>query len=125
MPAAAPASDRELLQGVCSQDLGAYIAAMWPRFSVARHHRRLLDALERVERGDLDRLIVTMPPRHGKSLIVSQHMPAGFLGRNTSREVICATYAQEKADDWGREVRNQVGDPLFQQIWVQWQIKQH
>lgn len=117
MPAAAaPASDRELLQGVCSQDLGAYIAAMWPRFSVARHHRRLLDALERVERGACDRLIVTMPPRHGKSLIVSQHFPAWFLGRNPQREVICATYAQEKADDWGREVRNQFADPLFQEI---------
>lgn len=110
------ATDLELLQAVCSEDLGAYIAAMWPRFSLAPHHMRLLDALERVERGVCDRLIVTMPPRHGKSLIVSQHFPAWFLGRNPQREVICATYAQEKADDWGREVRNQFADPLFQSI---------
>jgi predicted phage terminase large subunit-like protein len=109
-------TDLELAQAVCSADLGAYVAAMWPRFSVARHHKRLLDALERVERGESDRVIVTMPPRHGKSLIVSQHFPAWFLGRNPQREVICATYAQEKADDWGREVRNQFADPLFQAI---------
>lgn len=109
-------TDFELAQAVCSQDLGAYIAAMWPRFSVARHHRRILDTLERVERGEADRVILTLPPRHGKSLIVSQHFPAWFLGRNPAREVICATYAQEKADDWGREVRNQFADPLFQAI---------
>jgi predicted phage terminase large subunit-like protein len=109
-------TDRDLLQAACHEHLGAYIAAMWPKFRAGRHHLKLLRALERVERGELDRLIVTMPPRHGKSLIVSQHMPAWFLGRNPSREVICATYAQEKADDWGREVRNQVGDPLYQAI---------
>lgn len=109
-------SDIELAQAVCAENLGAYIAAMWPRFRLAKHHRRLLAALERVERGECDRLIVTMPPRHGKSLIVSQHFPAWFLGRNPLREVICATYAQEKADDWGREVRNQLTDPLFQAI---------
>lgn len=111
-----PLSDWELAQAVCGQDLGAYVAAMWPRFQVARHHRKLLDALERVEAGEVDRLIVTMPPRHGKSLIVSQHFPAWFLGRNPTRELICATYAQEKADDWGSEVRNQVADPLYQAI---------
>lgn len=109
-------NDAQLAQGVCSENLGAYIAAMWPKARFARHHAKLLDALERVERGECDRLIVTMPPRHGKSLIVSQHFPAWFLGRNPEREVICATYAQEKADDWGREVRNQVADPLFQGI---------
>jgi predicted phage terminase large subunit-like protein len=108
--------DAALLQAVCSTDLGAYTAAMWPKFRVGQHHLRLLQALEDVEAKRIDRLIVTMPPRHGKSLLVSQHFPAWFLGRQPEREVICATYAQDKADDWGAEVRNQVGDPLYQMV---------
>jgi hypothetical protein len=50
-------------------DLAAYSAAMWPRFEMAPHHRMIIDELERVERGEIDRLMIQMPPRHGKSLI--------------------------------------------------------
>lgn len=100
----------------CRGDLGAYISAMFPRFQMAAHHERMIRALERVEAGEIDRLIITLPPRHGKSLIVSQHFPAWVLGRQPVREIICATYAQDKADDWGAEVRNQVADPLYQAV---------
>lgn len=116
MSGSAQPTDDELVQAVCSQDLGAYIALMWPRFQMASHHLKLIEALERVERGEWDRLIVTMPPRHGKSLIVSQHFPAWYMGRNPWREFISVTYGQEKANDWGREVRNQFTDPLYQAV---------
>jgi len=107
-----PLSDRELLLAA-KEDLGVYTALMWPRFQVARHHRVLLDALERVEQGKCRRLIVCMPPRHGKSLIVSQHFPPWYLGRNPENMLIAATYNQEKASDWGREIRNQMQDGTY------------
>ena len=62
------------------EDLAAYAAAMYPRFELPAHLRILVGVLERVERGELDRVIICMPPRHGKSMTTSQLFPAWYLG---------------------------------------------
>jgi predicted phage terminase large subunit-like protein len=85
----------------------------WPPFRVAAHHLRIAEALARVERGECRRLIVTMPPRHGKSLLCSEMFPPWFLGRNPGKQIIAATYAQDLADDFGRKVRNLMRDPAY------------
>ena len=67
-------------------DLAAYGAAMYRRFELPPHLRVLVEALEAVERGEIERLVIAMPPRHGKSLVTSQLFPSWYLGRNpTSR----------------------------------------
>jgi predicted phage terminase large subunit-like protein len=100
-------------------DLAAYCAALWPKFEMAPHHRSLIGALERVESGDLDRLIVAMPPRHGKSLISSGLFPAWYLGRNPDKSIIASSYGQELASDFGRMTRNFIAGPIHQRIFPQ------
>lgn len=87
-----------------------------PGYEVAPHHQRIADALEAVERGDCPRLIIEAPPRHGKSELVSRRLPAWYLGRNPDRQVISASYSQDLADDFGREVRNIVADPEYRNV---------
>jgi predicted phage terminase large subunit-like protein len=72
--------------------------------------------LESVERGDITRLMITMPPRHGKSMLASEFFPAWYLGRNPDHSVVTATYAQDLADDFGRKVKNQIEDHAFAEI---------
>lgn len=91
----------------------AYAALQWPGYRDAAHHRLIARHLEAVERGDIPRLMITMPPRHGKSMLASEYFPAWYLGRNPDHYVIAATYAQDLADDFGRKVRNQISDPTF------------
>jgi hypothetical protein len=67
--------------------------------------------LEAVERGDIDRLMIFMPPRHGKSELASKRFPAWCLGRNPTRQIIAAAYNSDLANDFGRNVRNIVGEP--------------
>lgn len=94
----------------------AYAAYQWPRYSDAPHHRMIARHLEMVERGEITRLMITMPPRHGKSMLASEFFPAWYMGRNPEHYVVTATYAQELADDFGRKVKNQIEDPSFQCI---------
>jgi len=96
--------------------LSAYSAYQWPQYQDAPHHRLICRELEAVERGETTRLIITVPPRHGKSLLASENFPAWYLGRNPDHYVIAATYAQDLADDFGRKVRNQILDPSFNLI---------
>lgn len=87
-----------------------------PDFQSARHHQIVTNALEEVERGDNDRLMIFMPPRHTKSEFASRRFPAWYLGRNSSRQVIAASYNSDLATDFGRDVRNLVADPLYNLI---------
>ncbi|HUY28568.1 MAG TPA: phage terminase large subunit [Candidatus Binataceae bacterium] len=97
-------------------DLACYGAALWPPFEVAAHHRLIIEHLERIERGEIDRLMIFMPPRHGKSLITSTLFPSWFLGRRPDRSIIASSYGAELANDFGRRCRGFVTDDLHHRI---------
>jgi predicted phage terminase large subunit-like protein len=63
-----------------------------------------------------DILILTVPPRHGKSEIVSRRLPAWFSGRFPDKNVVVATYGDEFAADFGAEVRRIVHSPAHKQV---------
>lgn len=87
-----------------------------PDYRPAGHHKLIADALERVERGECKRLMIFMPPRHGKSELASRRFPAWFLGRNPDRSIIAASYGSDLADDFGREVRDIFASRLFSNV---------
>lgn len=82
-------------------------------YQAAKHHALICERLEAVERGDIDRLMIAMPPRHGKSQLASRLFPAWCLGRNPRTQIIAASYNSDLANDFGRDVRNIVGSPEF------------
>lgn len=82
----------------------------------AKHHNLLIDHLEAVERGDIDRLMVCMPPGSAKSTYTSVEFPAWFLGRNAGLSVIAASHTQELAERFGRRVRNIVASDEFARV---------
>jgi predicted phage terminase large subunit-like protein len=82
-------------------------------YEQAPHHRLIAEHLEAIERGELNRLMVFMPPRHGKSELASIRFPAWYMGRNPSREIISCGYGQQFTEEFGRKVRNLVADRDF------------
>jgi predicted phage terminase large subunit-like protein len=76
----------------------------------------IAEKLEAVEHGEIDRLMIFMPPRHGKSELASKRFPAWCLGRDPKRQIIAASYNSDLANDFGRNVRNLVNEPEFGQV---------
>lgn len=95
------------------RSFGAFMKYMSQGYEEAWFHTKIIEALERVERGECRRLMVCMPPRHGKSELCSRHFPAWYLGRNPKKEIIAASYNSDLATDFGREVRNIVASPEY------------
>jgi hypothetical protein len=100
-----------------------------PRFSLAAFtsfrlrgyapsavHFHIAEQLERVERGEVDRLMLLVPARHGKSELASKSYPAWCLGRRPDRQFIAASSSVGLAQDVGRSVRNIVKSPEFHTI---------
>jgi predicted phage terminase large subunit-like protein len=80
--------------------------------------------LEAVERGEIDRLMVFMPPRHGKSEKTSKRFPAWYLGRNPKRQIIASSYNSDLATDFGREVRNIMASPEYGEVFYNVHLRQ-
>ena len=96
--------------------LAAFATLMYPRFEVSAHHRQIISALEKIESGEIDRLIITMPPRHGKSLLASVLYPSWYLGCNPEKHIIATSYGAALALTFGRQVRNYTADKLHRAI---------
>ncbi len=71
-----------------------------------KHLDVLDEALMKVSSGELKRLIVTMPPRHGKSERVSRKFPAWHIGRNPDDEIILASYSVDLSRGFSRIARD-------------------
>lgn len=98
------------------QSLLAFTEYTNPAYASAHHHRLIAEKLEAVERGDIDRLMIFMPPRHGKSELASVRFPAWYIGRNPSHQIICASYGHKLAAKFGRQVRNIISTAEYQRV---------
>lgn len=77
------------------------------KFRMYRHVRYIgKRIMEAVGKGN-GRLIVNMPPGHGKSSLISQWTPTWFLDNDPRRRCIVAGHGAELAAHWGRTVRNE------------------
>lgn len=82
----------------------------------AAHHKLLIQKLEAVERGEIERLMVFMPPGSAKSTYTSVEFPAWFLGRHPEKSIIAASHTQELVERFGRRVRNIVATDEFAEV---------
>ena len=89
------------------------------QYQAAKHHKAVCKAVQTFVEGGYEGyniLILTMPPRHGKSQIVSRHLPAWYSGRYPNQSVVVASYGDEFAADFGAEVRRLVYTPQHKQV---------
>lgn len=86
----------------------AYSIGINPRYETPPHLELLANKLEAVADGRIIRLIIQMPPRHGKSELTSAMFPGWYLGNHPQKQFMFTTYGQDLADGFGRKVRNAV-----------------
>ena len=75
---------------------------------MGRHHAELDRQLMRVVRGEIDRLMVRMPPRHGKSELTSKYFPAWYHGVFPRRDIIQSSAVHELAQEFSGSARDLV-----------------
>lgn len=75
-------------------------------FQRARHVELINTHLVALAEGRIRKLIITLPPRYGKSELCSKYLPAWFLSRWPDRKVILASYETSFAESWGGLARD-------------------
>lgn len=86
------------------------------RYAPAKHHRAIALALQELEAGNYQRLIINMPPRHGKTELATKHFIPWYAGRNPHNSVVFGTYNEKFSLDIGRAVRDVINNPAYGQV---------
>lgn len=89
-----------------------------------RFHRVMAAGLEELEKGNFKRLIITIPPRHGKTELASKSFIAWFVGRQPRKSVIFGTYNEKFSGDIGRAVRDTMRHPAYAQVFPDARLKE-
>ena len=98
-----------------------------PLYDPNWHHELIAEYLEHIEKyGDRDYkiLIITVPPRHGKSRQCSIDFPAYGLGKKPTREIIIASYSSDLALDFGSKTRDKLQETNYQVIFPNVSLKE-
>lgn len=96
-----------------------FTRATMPDYSPGWHHLYMDQVINRMVEGDLRRLIVSMPPRHGKSELISRRLPAYLLGRDPDCTIITASYSAELASRMNRDCQRIMTSPQYQAIFTE------
>lgn len=115
------AVNKELAERILARRrLISFTSRINPRYSAGWVHKDIARRLERfsqaVERGLSPRLMLLMPPRHGKSELASRMFPAWHLGRCPDHEIIACSYNVSLAMSFSRKVKEVLNDPSYQSV---------
>ena len=97
-------------------NLLAFAGYTRPHYRPNWHHRRLCELLDRFAQGEAKRVMVCMPPRHGKSELVSRCLPAYLLGRDPDASIIATSYSAQLAARMNRDVQRIMDSKEYQSV---------
>ena len=97
-------------------DFLSFVKCVWPDFVEGSHHRHIADKFNKLASGEINRLIINMPPRHTKSEFASYLLPAWMVGRDPKLKIIQATHTAELAISFGRKAKNLIDSDDYHKI---------
>lgn len=106
--------DGELLRRACRKDYGKYVELANPGFYMTHFHRYLCDEIQEFLEHDTNKameiLLLSVPPRHGKTFTVTETLPSWFLGKHPDSNVIVASYDGTFAESFSRRNRDKFNE---------------
>ena len=104
------------IQNKAKNDFLSFVKCMWPDFIEGSHHRHIAEKFNKLATGEINRLIINMPPRHTKSEFASYLLPSWMVGRNPKLKIIQATHTGELAIKFGRKAKHLIDSEEYSKI---------
>ena len=93
-----------------------------PSYEANWHHELLCEYLDMWVDGHIPRLVVCMPPRHGKSELVSRRLPAYVLGIDPDGDFVSTSYGADLSRRMNRDSQRIIDSPLYKDLFPNTQL---
>ena len=105
------------------ENLQAFTAYTKKDYTFIWFHKLICKYLTMLERGDIKKLMIFVPPQHGKSELSSRRFPAFCLGRNPKVKVAIGSYSADLANTFNRDVQNIIDSPEYKKVFPKTKLK--
>jgi predicted phage terminase large subunit-like protein len=93
-----------------------FVQYTFPRYKAAWFHKIIAATLEKVYERKILRLMINMPPQHGKTELVSKRFPAWVLGKNPETRFIGTAYNDNRASEVSRELQRVLTSNKYEDV---------
>ena len=107
------------LQLVSQENLLSFTRHTLPAFAPAPFHLAYYEVLTRFAMGEIKKLMITMPPQHGKSEGATRRLPAFVLGQDPDKRIAIVSYNAIKARKFNRELQRIMDDDRYYELFPQ------
>jgi len=107
---------KEVNKELARRSLIEFTKYTMPEYEASWHHELLAGKLDELVKGKIKKLIVSMPPRHGKSELVSRRFPAYLLGLDPHARVIATSYSSDLSTRMNRDVQRIIDSDLYRDL---------
>lgn len=109
-------SEMEAMLAEARGDLLFYTQSCNPDYIASKFHVFLADKLQKVAEGKIKRLIVTCPPRHGKTAMIAIEFPTWLLGKRPDTKIVLASYGLDLSMTSSKAARARMASEEYQEI---------
>lgn len=107
---------KEIVKAAARKDLLAFSRFMQPNMDVQPFHKVYYSILNMFAYGKIKKLIVTIPPQHGKSEGSSRKLPSFLLGLNPDLKIAIGSYATGLSRDFNSDVQKIIDTPEYREV---------
>lgn len=116
-------NDANVMLGMAKENLVDFAIVTDPNWDPWWYHKEIAEALQKVERGEIKRLLIQMPPRHGKTDLVSVKFPAWCYGRHPDWPIINGAYSSMLSEKSSGLCRDLVKSERYQAVFPHINVK--
>ena len=106
-------------RGLGERNLLSFTRYTLPSFIPAPFHVAYYEVLTRFAMGEIKKLMITMPPQHGKSEGATRRLPAFVLGQDPDKRIAIVSYNATKARKFNRELQRIMDDDKYYELFPQ------
>lgn len=106
----------EYVRATAATSFPSFLVAVDTQYRMQWFHRLIADKCQQLADGRIKRLMLFVPPQHGKSEIISRKFPAWILGRAPETKMICCSYSSGLSTSFSRQVQRIMQSEQFSRI---------
>lgn len=98
------------------RSLASFVSLQDSKYRFLWFHKAIAERLQQIERGEIKKLMVFMPPQHGKSQLTTRFFPAWILGRSPNLKIAVASYSATVARRFSRDVKRLIDSENYKGV---------
>ena len=116
--------ERKRFKNGARDRLALFLTYSMPSYQRQWFHTLIADKCQELYEGKIKKLMVFVPPQHGKSEIVSRKFPAWVLGNDPTYKITGCSYSSDLAEGFSRSIQLTIDSPEYQSLFPNTKLPQ-